>query len=168
VVLVGPEGSGKSAVFRSWLASAGRDAERLVWATSGAQLIAGQSGLGQWQERLRRVLESASRLDAILYFDDLADLFGDKAGGFVDLASGVKPFVDDGRVRVVGELTSDVLDELRQRDPSFLALFHVIAVPAMSRDDAARALHAHVVSDTRRAGNAPMPRCSRPRRSGSS
>jgi ATP-dependent Clp protease ATP-binding subunit ClpC len=155
VVLVGPEGSGKSAVFRSWLGSVGRDAERLVWATSGAQLIAGQSGLGQWQERLRRVLESASRLDAILYFDDLADLFGDKAGGFVDLASGVKPFVDDGRVRVVGELTSEVLDELRQRDPSFLALFHVIAVPAMSRDDAARALHAHVVSDTRRAGNAP-------------
>ena len=155
VVLVGAEGTGKSALFHAWLRGSGEAAGRLVWATSGAQLIAGQSGLGQWQERLRRVLEAAERLDAILYFDDLADLFGDKAGGFVDLASGVKPFVDDGRVRIVGELSNELLDELRQRDPSFLALFHVIALPPMSRDEAAAALHARVESDTRRAGNAP-------------
>ncbi|MEZ4324253.1 MAG: AAA family ATPase [Polyangiales bacterium] len=153
VVLVGAEGTGKSALFDAWLRGVGAQEGRLVWATSGAQLIAGQSGLGQWQERLRRVLTAVEKLDAILYFDDLADLFGDKAGGFVDLASGVKPFVDDGRVRIVGELTSEVLDELRQRDPSFLALFHVISLPAMTRDETAAVLHARVEHDSRRAGN---------------
>jgi ATP-dependent Clp protease ATP-binding subunit ClpC len=57
-------------------------------------------------------------------------------------------------VRIVGELTSEALDELRQRDPSFLALFHVIALPPMARSEAAAALRARVESDTQRAGNA--------------
>ncbi len=154
VMLVGPEGAGKSALFAGWLRGRERSERRLAWSTSGAQLIAGQSGLGQWQERLRRVLGAAETLDAILYLDDLADLFGDKAGGFVDLASGFKPFVDDARVRVVGEVSELKLDELRQRDPSFLALFHVIGVPAMTRPQAAEVLGSRVAFDTRRLGNA--------------
>jgi ATP-dependent Clp protease ATP-binding subunit ClpC len=73
-LLVGPEHAGKSAMVRAYAAAGGH----AVWGTSGAQLIAGTSGLGQWQERVRDVMDAVHELDGVLYFESLDDLLAER------------------------------------------------------------------------------------------
>ena len=49
VLLVGDEAAGKSALVLAW---ASQNAKRPIWATSVAELVAGASGLGEWQARI--------------------------------------------------------------------------------------------------------------------
>ena len=122
VLLVGPELVGKSAIILAWLRAekaAGR--ERLVFVTSGAQLIAGMSALGQWQERLQRVMTAAEHLDATIYFDNLSDLFGDRSTSSVDLAGAFKPYLEEAKVRVIGELSPEALSLFEGRHVGFFS-----------------------------------------------
>ncbi|HET6582848.1 MAG TPA: AAA family ATPase, partial [Nannocystaceae bacterium] len=129
VTLVGKPSSGKSAVFDGLLSQ--RVVEfraHPVYATAGARLVAGQSGFGQLQERLDQVMRAAEALDAILYFDNFGDLFAGKSGGIEDLAALIRPWVVQGRVRIVGELTADALEHHEKRHFGLLSAMHRIPI----------------------------------------
>jgi ATP-dependent Clp protease ATP-binding subunit ClpC len=119
VLLVGDEAAGKSALLEAWLAThEGRE----VWASSASELIAGASGLGEWQERVAAVLAAAETLDAILYFDDFGALFADRpAEGGIELGAALRRHVVDNRVRVIGELTAVALDRAERHDASLIS-----------------------------------------------
>ena len=101
-----------------------------MWATSASELIAGASGLGEWQARVAAVLAAAETLDAVLYFDDFGALFADRPGeGGIDIGAAIRRHVVDGRVRVVGELTAAALDRAERRDVSLIGAMLRIQVP---------------------------------------
>src|SRR6185312_4024523 len=128
VLVVGDEAAGKSALALAWLAA---HPDRPVWATSASELVAGASGLGEWQERVAAVLAAAEALDAILYFDDFGALFADRpAEGGIELGAALRRHVVDGRVRIVGELTSVALDRAERMDVSLIgAMLRVTVAP---------------------------------------
>ncbi|HWO23123.1 MAG TPA: AAA family ATPase [Kofleriaceae bacterium] len=127
VLLVGEEAAGKSALVAAWASGHGK---RPIWATSAAELVAGASGLGEWQERVSEVLAAAEALDAILYFDDFGALFADRpAEGGIDLGGALRRHVVDGRVRVIGELTPVALDRAERRDVSLIGALLRVTVP---------------------------------------
>ncbi len=138
VMLIGDARVGKSELLWSVLRAEG-GGKRAVWATSGAQLIAGMSGLGQWQERVRRVMEAAETLDAIIYIDDVADLFGEQSHG-IDIPSAMRPYIEEGRTRVIAEVRPQTLEKLEQRNAGFFAAFSRIRVSAQDASAAAEAL----------------------------
>ena len=117
-VVIGEPLVGKSALIATVL-----DGRANVCATSGAQLLAGQSGFGQWQERLHAVMKAAETLDAILYFDDLGDLFAGR-GGFEDMAGLMRRYIAERRVRIVGELHSDKVQLAEARHLGFFRSLH--------------------------------------------
>jgi len=151
LLLVGPELVGKSALVVGWLRLARERGETpLVYATSGAQLIAGMSGLGQWQERVRRVMDAAAELDAVLWFENLGDLFG-SGGDREDLASALRPWLDDRSVRLVGELRPESVALHERRHPGFFEGLHRVRVPpldATRTTDVLRAAIAHAAASS--------------------
>jgi ATP-dependent Clp protease ATP-binding subunit ClpC len=124
VLLVGPQLVGKSALLEAWLRQELRKGNgRLAFALSGARLIAGMSGLGQWQERIQRIMTAAEKLDAVLHFEQLEDLFSQYATESVSLPNSLKPFLEANRVRVTGEITPEGLDLHERTQPGFFACF---------------------------------------------
>ncbi len=147
VLLIGEPRCGKTELLWSALRlQAAR--ERGVWATSGAQLIAGMSGLGQWQERVRRVMEAVETLDTILYIDDVTDLFGDQ-GHTIDIPSAMRPYMEGARTRVIAEVTPARLDKLEDRNQAFFAAFHRLRVKAQDRKGAEQALRQRLAFDSK-------------------
>ena len=147
VLLVGPEQAGKSALAHAYAASAPRE----VWSTSGAQLAAGMSGLGEWQERAREVMEAIAELDAVLYFESLDDALSSRAeSGGIDLAGAMRPFLDGGRVRVCAEIRADLLDALEARHFGFFAALRRLAVRPLSAADTRTLLARRAAHEARR------------------
>ncbi len=142
VALVGAAGAGKSAVVCA-LAEAARRTEytgsnplrsRPLFATSGAALVAGQSGFGQLEQRIGDVMRAAEELDAIIYFDNLGDLLSGRAGSIEDMIGAIRPFVADDRVRLPGELTPDQLEHYEKLHVGFFSGLSRVAVEPMSKD----------------------------------
>ncbi|MCE9572087.1 MAG: AAA family ATPase, partial [Deltaproteobacteria bacterium] len=141
VLLVGEEAAGKSALVTAWAATS--KSARPMWATSAAELVAGASGLGEWQARIAAVLAAAETLDAILYFDDFGALFADRpAEGGVELNAAMRKHVTDGRVRVIGELTAVALDRAERRDVSLIGAMLRVTVPPTDLPTTERACEA--------------------------
>jgi ATP-dependent Clp protease ATP-binding subunit ClpC len=119
VLITGDEAVGKSAVVLGW---ADKHPARSAWVTSTAQLVAGASGLGEWQARAAAVLDAAELLDAVLYIDDFDALFAERPEhGGVDLVRVMRRYVTGGRVRLIGELATAALDRAERREPGLVA-----------------------------------------------
>jgi ATP-dependent Clp protease ATP-binding subunit ClpC len=152
VLITGPELAGKSALVRAFAARS----TRFVYATSGAKLIAGMSGLGQWQERVRQVMEAIEALDAVLYFEDLEDLLAERVDeGGADLAGAIRPYIEEGRVRVVAELRSDRKGALEGRHWALFASLGRVNVEPLSASETLAALERRVAHDARSATSKP-------------
>ncbi|MBL4683606.1 MAG: ATP-dependent Clp protease ATP-binding subunit, partial [Nannocystaceae bacterium] len=150
VVLVGEPLSGKTSIVHGLLAGKSKPfGNRTVVATSGAQLVAGQSGFGQLQERVDAVMEAVERTDSILYFDDYGDLFAGHSGSIEDLAAMMRPWLADGRVRIVGELSPEVLEHHEKRHVAFFAAMHRITVASVDAAATRAILDARIVHQAR-------------------
>ncbi len=150
VLLTGASLVGKSMLLRAWIAQ--RKAEGrapVVFLTSGAQLIAGMSGLGQWEERLRKLLDAAELLDAVIVFDNLGELLTDRPSGGINLPAALRPSLEEGRVRVVGELRDELVDAADRHHGGFLGNFTRVRVDPLSAPQTLDALRDRAALDAR-------------------
>jgi ATP-dependent Clp protease ATP-binding subunit ClpC len=157
LMLVGPELAGKTAVVHGmvqrWLEGS-RSKARLqalpeIVATSGAQLVAGQSGFGQLEQRVHDVMAAAERLDVVLYFDNLADLFARTSGELGDVAASMRPWLERGRVRVLGELTPERVEHHEKRHVGFFAYLNRLPIAALDAEQTRAILEARAKHDRR-------------------
>jgi ATP-dependent Clp protease ATP-binding subunit ClpC len=83
-------------------------------------LVAGTMYRGQFEERLKRVIQELKTSDAILFIDEVHMLVGaGSAGSAMDAANILKPALSRGELQVVGATT---LDEYRKHIESDAAL----------------------------------------------
>jgi ATP-dependent Clp protease ATP-binding subunit ClpC len=83
-------------------------------------LVAGTMYRGQFEERLKRVIDELKKSDSILFIDEVHMLVGaGSAGSSVDAANILKPALSRGELQVVGATT---LDEYRKNIESDAAL----------------------------------------------
>ncbi len=100
-------------------------------------LVAGTMYRGQFEERLKRVIDELKSSEAILFIDEVHMLVGaGSAGSSVDAANILKPALSRGELQVIGATT---LDEYRKNIESDAALerrFQPIIVEEPTVDEA--------------------------------
>ncbi|NMC46884.1 MAG: ATP-dependent Clp protease ATP-binding subunit [Chloroflexi bacterium] len=105
-------------------------------------LVAGTMYRGQFEERLKRVIDELKRSDAILFIDEVHMLVGaGSAGSSVDAANILKPALARGELQVVGATT---LDEYRKNIESDAALerrFQPVLVNEPTKEETIKILH---------------------------
>src|SRR5262249_52557966 len=148
VLLAGPRMAGKTAVVHECVFRRVAHRKQVhvqqqnVWLVSPQRLISGMSYVGQWEGRLLAILKHARKRDHVLYFDDLVGLFlaGISASSSLNAATVLKPYLERRDVRVLGEITTEGLRVLQERDRGFADLFHIIPVREPSDADTLRIL----------------------------
>ena len=142
--LVGPAGVGKTAIAEGLamrLASREvplslRDARLL--AVDHVSLLAGTTYRGQYEERIRALVdETRARPDVILFIDELHNLIGQGTamGVAMDAANMLKPALVRGDFRVIGATTDDEYDRWVRSDPALERRFQRVVVRELSSDE---------------------------------
>ncbi|HEX8683053.1 MAG TPA: ATP-dependent Clp protease ATP-binding subunit [Ardenticatenaceae bacterium] len=140
--LIGEPGVGKTAIIEG-LAQQIINKEvpenlqgKRLWMLDVGSLVAGTIYRGQFEERLKRVVDELKNTEAIVFIDEVHMLVGaGAAGSAVDAANILKPALARGELQVIGATT---LDEYRKHIESDAALerrFQPVNVPEPSIEE---------------------------------
>ena len=147
-VLIGEPGVGKTAIVEgiAQLIAAGLVPETLsdiqLYTLDLAGLVAGAKYRGEFEERIRRVLDEVrKRNDVMLFIDELHTMVGaGSAEGSMDAANILKPALARGEVRVIGATTIGEYRKYIEKDSALERRFQPIMVPEPSLDETVRIL----------------------------
>ena len=143
-VLVGPAGVGKTAIvdgFAQRIAAGDvplvlRDVR--VLSLDHVGLLAGTTYRGQYEERIRAIVEETTASpDVILFIDELHNLIGQgtAVGAAMDAANMLKPALARGDFRVIGATTDDEYNHYVAGDPALERRFQKVAVRELGDSD---------------------------------
>ncbi len=142
-VLIGEPGVGKTAIVEALAQRiiAGDVPEtlqgkRLVTLDMGA-LVAGTKYRGEFEERLKKVLEEIkSSGNCVLFIDEMHTMVGAGAAeGAVDAANILKPSLARGEMQTIGATTMDDYRKYVERDPALERRFQPILVEEPTIED---------------------------------
>ncbi len=143
-VLIGEPGVGKTAIVEGLAQRivAGDVPEGLkgkrVWALDVGALLAGSKYRGEFEERLKAVLQEiqASEGEIVLFIDELHTIVGAGAAeGAVSAGNMLKPMLARGELRAVGATTLDEYRKHVEKDPALERRFQPVFVQEPSVGD---------------------------------
>ncbi|MBS1560650.1 MAG: AAA family ATPase [Bacteroidetes bacterium] len=143
-VLIGEPGVGKTAIVEGIAQRivSGDVPESLksktIYSLDMGALIAGTSFRGQFEERLKAVVQEVTDSDGefILFIDELHTLVGAGAtGGAMDAANILKPALARGDLRAIGATTLDEYQKYLEKDAALERRFQKVNVDEPSVDD---------------------------------
>ena len=143
-VLIGEPGVGKTAVAEGLARrlAEGRVPDSLrgrrLVSLDLAGMIAGTKYRGEFEERVRTILEEARRAgNVILFIDELHTVVGAGAAeGAIDAANILKPALSRGELRVVGATTIAEYRKYIERDAALERRFQPVLLEEPTRDEA--------------------------------
>jgi len=147
VILVGESGVGKTAIAEGLAHLINEDnvpdiiKDHTIYALDIGALLAGTKFRGDFEERLKEVLEILETKEkTILFIDEIHMIMGaGNAGqGAMDVANLLKPSLQRGLLRCIGSTTYDEYREHFEKDKALNRRFYKVDVPEPSVEDAKR------------------------------
>ena len=142
-VLVGEPGVGKTAIVEALAQLIGNgdvpdtlQGKRLVTLDMGA-LVAGTKYRGEFEERLKKVIEEIKTAgNCVLFIDEIHTIVGAGAAeGAVDASNILKPSLARGEIQCIGATTLDDYRKYVERDPALERRLQPVRVEEPSGDD---------------------------------
>ena len=142
-VLVGEPGVGKTAIVEALAQLIGKgevpetlQGKRLVTLDMGA-LVAGTKYRGEFEERLKKVIEEIkSSGNCVLFIDEIHTIVGAGAAeGAVDASNILKPSLARGELQCIGATTLDDYRKYVERDPALERRLQPVKVEEPSQDE---------------------------------
>ena len=145
--LIGQPGVGKTAIVEG-LAQRIVDGQvpeslhgKRVLQLDVGSLVAGTMYRGQFEERLKRVIEELKSSDAILFIDEVHMLVGaGSAGSSVDAANILKPSLARGELQCIGATTLDEYRKYIESDAALERRFQQVRVDEPSAEETVQIL----------------------------
>jgi len=146
--LIGEPGVGKTAIVEGLAQRiVNRDApapllgKRVLQLDVGS-LVAGTMYRGQFEERLKRVIEELKQADSILFIDEVHMLVGaGSAGSSVDAANILKPALARGELQCIGATTLDEYRRNIENDAALERRFQKVIVEEPTIEETIEILH---------------------------
>jgi ATP-dependent Clp protease ATP-binding subunit ClpC len=142
-VLIGEAGVGKSSIVEGIaLLIKGGSAPRTlidkkIYSLDLASVVAGTKYRGQFEERIKAILdELKANQDIILFIDELHTFVGaGNASGSLDASNIFKPALARGEIQVIGATTLDEFRENIEKDSALTRRFQQVLVEATTPDE---------------------------------
>ncbi len=116
--------------------------EKRVLQLDVGSIVAGTMYRGQFEERLKRVIDELKSAEAILFIDEVHMLVGaGSAGSSVDAANILKPALARGELQVIGATTLDEYRKYIESDAALERRFQPVMVEEPSIDETIDILH---------------------------
>ena len=149
-LILGDPGVGKTALVEGLAqeVAAGNVPENLmdknIWALDLPGLVAGAKYRGEFEERLKGVIQECTDADdVILFIDEMHTLIGaGSAEGSIDASSMLKPVLARGAFQIIGATTAEEFRKYLTKDPAFERRFQSIDVEEPSVEDTVKILNA--------------------------
>jgi ATP-dependent Clp protease ATP-binding subunit ClpC len=141
-VLIGEPGVGKTAIVEGLAQRIADEAvpelllTKKIMMLDLASVIAGTKYRGEFEERLKKIIEELKASDdLILFIDELHTIVGAGAAeGAIDAANIFKPALSRGEVQVIGATTLDEYRKYIEKDSALERRFQPVIVPEPGQD----------------------------------
>jgi ATP-dependent Clp protease ATP-binding subunit ClpC len=147
-VLIGEPGVGKTAIVEGLAQSIVDDrvppnlADVRVLAIDLSNVVAGTKYRGEFEERLRQIIEELKSAKVVAFIDELHTLVGaGGAEGTLDAANILKPPLSRGEVQVVGATTTGEYHRYIEKDAALERRFQPVIVLEPSPEESLQILH---------------------------
>ncbi len=142
-VLIGEPGVGKTAVTEglAWMIVREQVPDTLldkrILSLSMASVVAGTKYRGEFEERIKQIIDEASaQNNVILFLDELHTVIGaGSAEGSLDAANILKPALSRGRLQVIGATTTNEYRKYVEADAALERRFQPVIVDEPSEED---------------------------------
>lgn len=107
-------------------------------------ILAGTKYRGDFEERLKKVLDEISKFDkSIVYIDEIHNIVGAGSlnGGALDASNLLKPYLTDGKIRFIGATTFEEHKKFFEKDKALSRRFQAIDVKEPSIEEAIKILN---------------------------
>ena len=143
-ILIGEPGVGKTAIAEGLAQRIVEGSvpymlqDKKVYSLAMASLVAGAKYRGEFEERLKGIIEEIRRTgDIILFIDEMHTLVGAGAAeGALDAANILKPALSRGEIQIIGATTLDEYKKHLEKDAALSRRFQTIMVEEPTADDA--------------------------------
>ncbi len=125
VLIVGPPGSGKSALIGEYIRAKRLPHYARPWRTSAARMLQTLTENGGWQYQLGLWCKEAREEEAVINVGPLYELFevGQYSGNSISIAEALRDPLQRGEVIVISEATEEQLERINRISPGYSDLF---------------------------------------------
>lgn len=142
-VLIGESGVGKTAVVEGLAQAIAKEVvpenmlDKKILSLSMSSVVAGTKYRGEFEERIKQILEEAASQDnVILFIDELHTIMGaGSAEGSLDAANILKPVLSRGKVQVIGATTTNEYRKNIEKDAALERRFQHVMVEEPTVDE---------------------------------